>query len=114
MRTEGIFVAKPLSAVPILGELYVTGGLNSLAAIFNREQHQPRGTIRLDLAEPRPSVTSPSAVTIPPDASMIASIVSRVMFCSPLRIREIEASLIGGSHAAPNSAAVGDPGSFRY
>lgn len=45
---------------------------------------------------------------------MMAFIVSRVMFCSPFLMRDIDASLIGGSQLAPNSAAVGEPGSLRY
>jgi hypothetical protein len=57
--------------------------------------------------------TRPAAEIIPSDALMIASMVARVMFCSPLRILEIDASLIGGSQFAPNTAAVGAPGSFR-
>lgn len=57
--------------------------------------------------------TKPSAVTLPPDALMMTRIVSRVMFCPPLRMRLIEASLMGGSQRAPNSAAV-MPSRSRY
>jgi len=44
---------------------------------------------------------------------MIARITSMEMFWPPRRMREIDASLIGGSHRAPNTAALGAPGSDR-
>lgn len=43
---------------------------------------------------------------LPLDAAMIDCIVARVMFCDPLRMRLIDASLMGGVQRAPNSAAV--------
>lgn len=45
---------------------------------------------------------------------MIDRIVSRVMFCPPLRMREIEAPLSGGEHLSPKASLVGDPGRLRY
>lgn len=50
--------------------------------------------------------TSASAVTLPPEARMMLSMTSRVMFWPPRRMREIDASLIGGSHREPKSEAV--------
>lgn len=58
------------------------------------------------------ALTKASAVTFPPDAAMIATMVSRVMFCCPLRMREIEASV--SPTFAPNSEAVGAPLERRY
>lgn len=55
----------------------------------------------------------PSAVTFPPDARMMFSIASMERFWLPRRMREIEASLIGGVQREPNSAAV-TPSVVRY
>lgn len=52
-----------------------------------------------------------SAVTFPFDARTISRITSRVMFCVPLRMREIEASLTPTE--AAKSAEVGAFGAFR-
>ncbi len=47
-----------------------------------------------------------AAVILPPDALMMFSIVALEMFCPPRLMRDTDASLIGGSQRALNSAAV--------
>ena len=41
---------------------------------------------------------------------MIERIVSKVMFCWPRRILQIDGPLSLGSHISPNASFVGDPG----
>lgn len=53
------------------------------------------------------ALTNSSAVTLPFDALMILAIKSRVMFCVPLRMREMDASVT--PTLAANSLAVTSP-----
>lgn len=134
-------IVKPLAPDASRGELRVALGLNAFSAFFYGKQDNPGGAVALNFrkallnilgkanfdhpksgrmdvidahaALSRTNFTRPSAVTTLSAAAIIASIVSRVMFWPPRRMRETDASLIGGRHFAPNSAAVGDPGRLR-
>ncbi len=140
MIKQALVRFEPFSTDAKIGKSQVERGFLSVASVTYANKFQRQRTIHLSLIKPLiwPDVSasdlygsrvramnevdhaaafrtsSPSAVTCPPDARMIERMVSTVMFCWPLRMRQIDTPLSVGVHRCPNSSFVGEPGELRY